>query len=546
MDVPSYLDIFLRTSIYNTIHFIILGTKTDQFAGYRACHCLDNFYRTDRFGKCQQCAKQGVNCKNDYIELEKGYWWGWESYESKKLYKSFMFNLDTQNDDFNVRSAVYNASMPVAYKCPRNESCLGGVESLCAVGYRGPLCDVCDSGYYKRMKNCVECPTKTWMIMQLSITVVIIVAILSLVVWSSTRKSNGNPNRQVMDIILARLKILVGFYQVLYGLLDAFAYIKWPPSLSLLAEYSGLLQINVLQIAPLHCMSLSLQVDAFGRLLAVMSFNAGVVVIALLIYGARKLQIARNKEMLDDEKIKALSRAKQLVYTNLFFLLFVTYLNTCSSVAQLLPLACRELCRDQEKQKCSTFLKGDYTINCKVPSYRRLVIAAYCSIAYVVGLPLISFVILWKHKRRQKSAVSEEQEQEPEIIMGLRFLFENYKDDCWFWELVEMTRKLILTSGLILISGESRAYVGLACVVSGLFGLYFAYKNPISDPFENKLQLTSLAVTFVNLAIGVISRIPKENIPADVDPYMDNLLVDILVVGINALVIGMLAGKMQI
>ena len=81
-----------------------------------------------------------------------------------------------------------------------------------------------------------------------------------------------------------------------------------------------------------------------------------------------------------------------------------------------------------------------------------------------------------------------------------------------------MTRKLILTSGLILISGESRAYVGLACVVSGLFGLYFAYKNPISDPFENKLQLTSLAVTFVNLAIGAISKIPKENIPADVDP----------------------------
>ena len=436
--------------------------------------------------------------------------------------------------------------MPVAYKCPRTESCLGGVESSCEVGYRGPLCDVCVSRYYKRMKNCIECPTNTWMIVQLSITVVIIVAILSLVVWSSTRKSNRNPNRQVMDIILARLKILVGFYQVLYGLVDAFAYIKWPPSLSVLAEYSGLLQINVLQIAPLHCMSLSLQVDAFGRLLAVMSFNAGVVVIALLIYGARKLQIARNKEMLDDEKCKALSRAKQLVYTNLFFLLFVTYLNTCSSVAQLLPLACIKLCRDQEKQKCSTFLKADYTINCKDPSYLRQVIAAYCSITYVVGLPLISFLILWKHKRRQKSAVSDEEEQEPEIIMGLRFLFENYKDDCWFWELVEMTRKLILTSGLILISGESRAYVGLACVVSGLFGLYFAYKNPISDPFENKLQLTSLAVTFVNLAIGVISRIPKENIPADVDPYIDDLLVNILVLGINTLVIGMLAGKMQI
>ena len=542
--MPSYLDIFLRTLIYKTLNFIILGTKTEQFAGYRACHCLTNFYRTDRFDKCEPCETQGVNCKNDYVLLVKGYWWKWKSDESKERYQSFMNNLDTHNNDFNLRSAVYNGSMPIAYKCPRSESCLGGVESSCDVGYRGPLCDVCDSGYYKRMKNCIECPTKTWMIVQLSITVVIIVAVLALVVWSSTKKSNGNPNRQVMDIILARLKILVGFYQVLYGLVDAFAYIKWPPSLSLLAEYSGLLQINVLQIAPLHCMRFSLQVDAFGRLLAMMSFNAGVILIALVIYGARKLHIGRNKQMLDDEKVKALSCKTTRLYQPLFSAF--RDLSTCSSVAQLLPLACRDLCRDQDKQKCSAYLKGDYTINCKVPSYRRLVIAAYCSIAYVVGLPLISFVILWKHKRRQKSAVSEEQEQEPEIIMGLRFLFENYKDDCWFWELVEMTRKLILTSGLILLSGESRAYVGLACVVSGLFGLYFAYKNPISDPFENKLQLTSLAVTFVNLAIGVISKIPKENIPADVDPYMDNLLVDILVVGINALVIGMLAGKMQI
>ena len=52
----------------------------------------------------------------------------------------------------------------------------------------------------------------------------------------------------------------------------------------------------------------------------------------------------------------------------------------------------------------------------------------------------------------------------------------------WYWELVETIRKVLLTSGLILVGGESRAYVGLACVISGLYGMFFAYKRPIVDP----------------------------------------------------------------
>lgn len=89
-------------------------------------------------------------------------------------------------------------------------------------------------------------------------------------------------------------------------------------------------------------------------------------------------------------------------------------------------------------------------------------------------------------------------------------LFENYNTHSWYWELVETVRKVVLTSGLILVGGESRAYVGLACVMSGPCGMFFAYKRPIVDPFENRLMLTSLAVTFVNLGIGAVSKTPPK------------------------------------
>jgi len=79
--------------------------------------------------------------------------------------------------------------------------------------------------------------------------------------------------------------------------------------------------------------------------------------------------------------------------------------------------------------------------------------------------------------------------------------------------------------------------------MSGLYGMLVAFKKPIIDPFENKLMLSSLAVTFVNLGIGAESRIPKEGIPSSIDAYVDSVMFKALVFGANSLVIGLLAGK---
>lgn len=84
-----------------------------------------------------------------------------------------------------------------------------------------------------------------------------------------------------------------------------------------------------------------------------------------------------------------------------------------------------------------------------------------------------------------------------EIIRGLRFLFNNYKKSSWYREMVEMSRKVIITSGLFLVGKESRSYIGLAWVVAGMHGVLFAWMKPIEDAFENKLMTTSLAVTVV-------------------------------------------------
>ena len=106
-----------------------------------------------------------------------------------------------------------------------------------------------------------------------------------------------------------------------------------------------------------------------------------------------------------------------------------------------------------------------------------------------------------------------------------------------------MSRKVIVTSGLILVGQETRSYIGLALVVAGMYGVVFAWIHPMQDAFENRLMTASLAVTVVNLGIGAVSKIPAENLPASTDPYMDTVIFNILVLGANTVVIGLLFCK---
>ncbi|XP_078379719.1 uncharacterized protein LOC144662718 [Oculina patagonica] len=448
------------------------------------------------------------------------------------------------NSSGNNAVIEYPYDLPKPHKCPRKESCKGGLNSECDDGYEGPLCEVCSAGYYKQLQTCKECPTKKWMAVQLSIVAAVILIIIALVVWTSKKTTKKSTGRSTVDIILGRLKIMIGFYQVTFGILEAFAYIKWPKSLALIGEYSEMLQLNILQIAPIHCIFPVLKVDAFGSLFAILAINAGVIIISLVVYGIRKFFLIRG--VLDDRAIAAKSsQAKELIYRNLFFVLFVTYLSTCSKTANVLPLACRELCDDENVKDCPKFLKADYNIRCQGLEYNSMVVVAYCAVFYIILLPTASMVVLREQRKvsgesQAENETSDAQEQSTEVVIGLRFLFEHYKSRSWYWELVETVRKVVLTSGLILVGGESRAYIGLACVMSGLYGMFFAYVKPMVDPFENKLMLTSLAVTFVNLGIGAVSKIPKENIPASIDSYVDSIAFNIFVIVANSLVVGFL------
>ena len=523
------------------------GTETDFFAGLRACKCLEGFYRTHMFENCHKCVG-GLKCINDYASLKPGYWWEWLNKTHRDRYSRFIANLLAVSPALDAFSVQYPFPIPTPYRCPREESCQGGLDSPCETGYQGPLCQVCSPGYFKQFQTCVQCPSKKWMVGQLSIIAAIAVLITVVLLWTSKRKKRKGEECPLIDMFFSKLKIVIGFYQVTHGLLEALSYIKWPGSLQVIAKYSEILQMDILQIAPMGCLISGFEVNAFGSLLGIMAINAVVISASVAAYGVRKAMILRKGDLENDEKSRKISEIKELLFRNLFFFLYVTYLSTCAQTASVLPVACQKLCHGDKEELCLKYLKADYSVQCQGENYNYWLSVAYIATAYIIALPVSTFIVLWR--KRRALAMDADELHGPatgmELISGLRFLFENYEHRAWYWELVETSRKVILTSGLILVGQESRSYIGLAWVIAGMYGMLFSWIKPIRDATENRLMATSLAVTVFNLGVGAVNRIPAENISVSIDTHMDAVSFKILVIGANTLVIGLLAGKIMV
>ena len=298
-------------------------------------------HRTHMFKECVKCV-HGLICKDDYATLKSGYWWKWRNESHKHRYIDFINNLLSPLPALGKDDVQYPYQIPKQYKCPVEKSCMGGLDSSCTHGYEGPLCAVCSSNHYKQLKTCKQCPSKKWIASQLSIMGAIFLMIAVVSVWAnykSKKRNNKKEERSPIDVFLTKLKIVIGFYQVTYGLLEAFSYVKWPGSLQVISEYSEVLQLNVLQMAPIQCLSPGLRVDAFGNLFAMMSINATVIVLSGVAYGVRKVLILKNKTLETEKKTRKVSQTKELSYRSLFF----SCTSHTSALAPRQPLSCHLL-----------------------------------------------------------------------------------------------------------------------------------------------------------------------------------------------------------
>jgi hypothetical protein len=155
----------------------------------------------------------------------------------------------------------------------------------------------------------------------------------------------------------------------------------------------------------------------------------------------------------------------------------------------------------------SQWLRKDITINCNdVDRPVWLAIASLGVVIYVIGIPAIYLVALIR-VRKEINPSDPNQVPDKTKFAPVLFLTEVYKRNFWFWEVIELFRKLLQTSLIIFFLDGSVMQFIVMMVVSMLLVQTINELKPYVHEDANRLaaiaQWEILLVSFVGLLLRV-------------------------------------------
>ena len=417
------------------------GTNTNSSAGYRACPCLDGYSRVDRFEGCKKCTTEGFSCKRDYPTLKEGYWMEWSSKQRtptnqscQESFKEFMANLDTKTDNYNRKTSKFLCLISTPHKCPIRGSCLGGLNAKCQDGYRGVLCAVCRKGYSQHLNKCIKCPKPFVAALQFVGYITLFLIVCLLLSWAdkftsdNTKqqrnwlqepliakelRSSTKEKRTFADIILSSLKILIGFYQVLSYVIDAFSYIPWPRSLKTAIGIFEYLELKVLRLPSLRCIKTSWHLNAVNEFWFSL-VAAAVIPIVIAVYFFIKAGIIHCMSKSKDEFLERCKTTAKNCLRSAALFFFVTYSLLSRSIVRVLPISCQKLCITKAGGLCQedvSYLRSDYSVKCLDTSmeHKTAMYTAYGALILPFGFPILLLVVLWRLKLNGRTLGASEE-----------------------------------------------------------------------------------------------------------------------------------------
>ena len=543
------------------------GTNTNVHAGYRACPCLDGYYRLDRFGPCTPChvKSTGLSCKNEYPAVKLGYWWSWnDSGHEQKQFVDFVKQLEIKDDRYEESAETFSGRLPIVYRCPVEDSCQGGLtnEDMCATGYVGPLCALCNINYFSWFNTCQQCPPVWRGVLHILLAVVLFTSLMfGLFKADRLRLNHRRRAITVIDQIASKAKILIGFAQVMAGVLSALAFVPWPECLLRVGGWLKSLELNIVEMANPSCLNSHLRINFLER--TVINIGGQFLLVSFVfIYYQLRYSLLPSVWFRFRAQSHERSLARRSCLRNSWWILFLCYPSVTTHIMATLPFkdwTCTKLCHyDRRLQEdCTWYLKADLSIRCdyQYDSHDKvLYIICWSMAAYVVLLPLLLLYGLFKRRRLLTSYSASydkvvllkkrSNEMVDDFLRSLEFLDENYKTKFWYWELLEIARKSLLTCGLAYFGSSSLSGVAISALIANLFLLLHAQLKPIKRKSEHSLQLMSLLVISLSLMLGTLISLEKATsaLSVESDDDSDRRVFSVIVLMVHGIFVLYLLG----
>jgi len=504
-------------------------------------NCPAHTYADHGSSGCHECfSPRRLTDNKDDCLCGAGYWsvpppnWSGRQYDTQCVSCPEGAKCNSEGlmvDDVQAKPGYWRNNFTTEFfACIEPSHCLGGAK--CAEGRAGPLCAQCQPGYSGSTYDvCNKCPSKEASLGLSILFIALIILALALLYWSVLRPSSSSEkyylgeeapsiikdrriirNSEILalpvDDYLAEydlemkghevtsytnyarlsgiynIKILVAFLQVATALRYLPALL-WPQYFRQFIAAFDFINLSFVPWSSIGCM---VSYDYYEKTVIVMIIPIALFVfISLVIFPTLYIL---NRLDLSDAVIHQNRRNKfvRIYFKLVIFTLFLIYPAISRQIVSIFH------CTDIGDV---SYLVVDTTLQCHTARWQTYaIVAAIGTVVYPIGIPLVFFGILWRHRH---------QLQKPEIAAAYGFLYEAFHQNIWWFELVDMLYKFFMTSVLLFFPQNGQLVVALILCVS--FIIFILLQKPYVRAQNELLALLVQVELFLLILAGYVTTV---------------------------------------
>ena len=514
--------------------------------------CIDGYYQ-DEIGSsgCKQCydnsvsnmLKTGCLCKEGYYLYNNEC----HTCDNSNFYGDLLYYCDSEgltletlvNYEGYWRESAYSTEF---YECEISDLCPSNQFNntfKCKDNHEGVLCHSCIDNYATDSDGyCQECPSNSNRVVGLTVFYFILAIFLTVfflvIVFLHGKKillkfikllsktgienveeiddaSSTESEESEEDIIMEfkdeqnilkgtiqqKIKILITYIQLLY-LLTINLNIKWPNFLEKIINGFDFITLDVFGISneDLNC---TIDTGFYNKFIFYMLLIPIIILlnkVALIIVQCLKKE---DKNIVNS----------RYIYTNI---LIVYMLYSPSTDIILKIYKCKEI-------ENEWYLSADLSEKCYDDKWiTYAILGGIFTLVYVIGIPLYFHRLLTNNR----SLLNDKS-----FSYKYGFLFQGYKNEFYFFETIEMTKKIILMATVIYLD-ESPTRIMIAMVIVFFYTMIVCYYQPINNMKDNFLNIIAGSELFLLLLMGLILEV-KINVQDSYNEFAFNGFVFFLI-----------------
>lgn len=245
-----------------------------------------------------------------------------------------------------------------------------------------------------------------------------------------------------------------------------------------------------------------------------------LVILGLL---AMTYAVALRRKSTTDDGVTENIRHKHL--SAVLLLLFFVYSSVSSTVFRM--FSCDSLDDGEE------YLRADYRIMCTDAKHRALqVYAGFMIAVYPVGIPLLFVVLLYRHRDVLSDPTADKTAAE-----SIASLWEPYRPDCFYYEVIECGRRIVLTGVVVFIYPNDTAQIAITIINSFFFFVVSEVLSPYKSASDTWLSRSGHILIFFSMFDVLLLRVDVSQESSESQHIFAGVLVTGHVVMIVAVVV---------